>query len=49
MPVMLSPADHETWLRGTFEEAIALATPFPADEMIVVNREHTKDDLTLVA
>ena len=32
MPVLLMPEDHERWLNGTFEHAVALQNRcFPAD------------------
>ena len=36
MPVILHPDDHETWLRGSEDEAFALLKPFPADRMRIV-------------
>jgi putative SOS response-associated peptidase YedK len=30
MPVILQPDDYETWLTGSHEKAVALATPFPS-------------------
>jgi putative SOS response-associated peptidase YedK len=35
MVTILDPADYETWLRGTYEEVVALQRPFPADHMTV--------------
>jgi len=36
MPAILDPADHETWLTGTPDEAFALLGPFPAERMQVI-------------
>lgn len=36
MPVILDPADHEIWLTGSTEEALALLKPYPADRMKIV-------------
>ena len=36
MPVILDPADWETWLGGSADAARALLRPFPADRMRVV-------------
>lgn len=36
MPVILDPADYETWLTGGPDEAAALLRPFPADRMRIV-------------
>ena len=36
MIVILRPEDHETWLKGTLEEATALIRHFPSDEMRIV-------------
>ncbi|MEM1396150.1 MAG: SOS response-associated peptidase [Pseudomonadota bacterium] len=33
MPVILDPDDYETWLTGTFDEALTLLKPWPADAM----------------
>jgi putative SOS response-associated peptidase YedK len=33
MPVILDEADHEAWLRGSFDEACALAQPYPSQLM----------------
>lgn len=33
MPVILDPADYETWLTGSPEAAAALLRPYPADQM----------------
>lgn len=35
MPVILHEADYERWLTGTYEEAAALATPYPSQLMAV--------------
>jgi len=44
MPVMLDPADHEAWLNGTPDEALALARPYPAEKMRIVFKGDTKDE-----
>ncbi len=36
MPVMLTGDDIETWLKGSTEEAAAMARPFPAERMKLV-------------
>ena len=36
MPVILDPADYETWLTGTAEDAHALLRTFPAERMRIV-------------
>lgn len=33
MPVVLAPADYDTWLRGDFDAACSLARPCPAEKM----------------
>jgi putative SOS response-associated peptidase YedK len=33
MPVILDPADYETWLNGSANDAMELLRPFPADRM----------------
>ena len=33
MPVIIAPADYDTWLLGTPEQALALLKPYPAEEM----------------
>jgi putative SOS response-associated peptidase YedK len=38
MPVILDPADYETWLHGTEDEAYALLRPFPAERMQIVRQ-----------
>jgi putative SOS response-associated peptidase YedK len=38
MPVILDPADFETWLHGSVDEADALLRPFPADRLHVVQQ-----------
>jgi putative SOS response-associated peptidase YedK len=35
MPVILDPADAETWLGGTQDEAAALIRPFPAERLVL--------------
>ena len=32
---ILAPEDHERWLRGTYDEVVALQRPYPADRMTV--------------
>ncbi len=36
MPVMLTGAEIDVWLDGSTEDALALARPFPADQMKIV-------------
>lgn len=36
MPVMLTGGDIDVWLDGSTEDALALARPFPADQMKIV-------------
>lgn len=38
MLVILRPEDHETWLKGSVEEATALIKPFPSSEMRIVRQ-----------
>ncbi|WP_397544366.1 SOS response-associated peptidase family protein [Roseovarius salis] len=38
MPVIIAPADHETWLRGDPDEAAQLMRPFPAGRMRIVRK-----------
>ena len=47
MPVMLDPADHETWLNGSASDALALAKPLPAERMEIVAKGKTTDGPTL--
>jgi putative SOS response-associated peptidase YedK len=35
MITILSPEDIETWLRGTYDEVLALQRPFPSEKMAV--------------
>lgn len=35
MITVLEPADHERWLRGSYEDVVALQQPYPADRMTV--------------
>lgn len=45
MPVILDPADHETWLHDTPESALELLRPYPAEKMHVVRSgEDEKSD-----
>lgn len=37
MPVILDPADWETWLHGSAEEAAGLLRPFPAERMAIID------------
>ena len=43
MPVILSPADVETWLKAPAAEALALQKPSPDDELILLAREEVSD------
>ena len=46
MPVLLSdPADFETWLSGTKEEAFKLARSYSADRMRIVQSGSEREDL----
>jgi putative SOS response-associated peptidase YedK len=33
MVTILAPEDHERWLSGSYEDAVALQRPYPADQM----------------
>ena len=35
MITILHPDDHERWLRGTYDDVVALQLPYPADRMTV--------------
>lgn len=35
MVTVLGPQDHDRWLRGTYEDVVALQQPYSADRMIV--------------
>lgn len=35
MITILEPADVDTWLRGSYDEVVALQRPYPADQMTV--------------
>ena len=35
MITVLEPADHERWLRGSYDDVVALQQPYPADRMTV--------------
>ena len=39
MPVILTPNDYGVWLKGDFDQATALATPFDDDAMLIVERD----------
>lgn len=43
MPVMLHPADHDRWLQAPAEEAMALVTQYPAEELVA---DHTAEPWT---
>lgn len=43
MPVMLDPADYETWLNGSALDALTLTRPFPAERMEIVATGKTTD------
>ena len=46
MPVLLTRAEEfETWLRGSADEAFALAREYPADRMRIVQEGLDKEDL----
>jgi putative SOS response-associated peptidase YedK len=45
MPVLLSePDEFETWLKGTPNEAMALARPYPAERLRIVQEGFDKED-----
>jgi putative SOS response-associated peptidase YedK len=45
MPVLLSdPADFETWLSGSTEEAFKLARSYAADQMRIVQSGSERED-----
>jgi putative SOS response-associated peptidase YedK len=35
MVTILSPEDHERWLRGSYDDVVALQRPYPAERMVV--------------
>lgn len=46
MPVLLATEDdHETWLNGSVEEALALVKPYPPESMRIVQSGYDKRDL----
>ena len=50
MPVLLSREEEfETWLRGSPDEAFALAREFPPDQMRIVQEGLDKEDLLRAA
>lgn len=50
MPVLLrSENEFATWLRGSEDEAFALAKPYPQEEIAVVQRGNERKDLLLAA
>lgn len=50
MPAILRAADHEAWLAGSKEEAVAALAPYPSDHMVAwevsprVNRPENNDE-----
>ena len=45
MPVLLaSEDDHEAWLKGSVEEALALVKPFPPENIRIVQTGYDKRD-----
>jgi putative SOS response-associated peptidase YedK len=45
MPVLLATEDdHEAWLNGRVEEALALVKPFPPERMRIVQTGYDKRD-----
>lgn len=38
MPVLLNPEDYETWLHGTFDDAVALQDRVYPSELITIDR-----------
>ena len=50
MPVLLTKEEEfETWLRGSAEEAFALAREYPLDRMRIVQEGFGKEDLVSAA
>ena len=50
MPVLLTREEEfETWLRGSPDEAMALAREYPADQMQIVQEGFDKEDRLAVA
>ena len=50
MPVLLTREEEfETWLRGTPDEALALAREYPPDQMRIVQEGFDKEDLLKAA
>ena len=50
MPVLLTREEEfETWLRGSTDEAFALAREYPADRMRIVQAGLDKEDLLRAA
>ena len=50
MPVLLTdPADFETWLSGSTEEAFKLARSYAADQMRIVQAGSEREDLLQAA
>jgi putative SOS response-associated peptidase YedK len=46
MPVLLATEDdHEAWLNGSVEQALALVKPFPTEHMRIVQTGYDKRDL----
>ncbi|MGY2734711.1 putative SOS response-associated peptidase YedK [Sphingomonas sp. UYP23] len=35
MITVLKRADHERWLRGSYDDVVALQQPYPAERMVV--------------
>ena len=49
MPVLLEGEEQfEAWLQGTVKEALALARPYPAERMEIVQSGYDKEDLLQV-
>jgi putative SOS response-associated peptidase YedK len=42
MPVILAPGDHDIWLTGSFDDATALAVPYAASAMEIVDTAKAK-------
>jgi len=50
MPVLLTQEEEfETWLKGSPDEAMALAREYPADQMQIVQEGFDKEDRLAVA
>lgn len=48
MPVILAAGDHDIWLTGSFDNATALAIPYAASSMEIVDTANTKPTRSVV-